>query len=50
MAKVQITLKIDEDLLRRIREIGLDPSDYLERAARTQFEKMQGGSIKPKND
>ena len=45
MGKVEIKIKIDEKLLEKITGIGLDVSDYLERAARHQYEKMQGGPI-----
>jgi hypothetical protein len=45
MAKVEITIKIDEKLLEKITGIGLNVSDYLEGAARRQYEKMQGGPI-----
>ena len=46
MGKVEITIKIDEKFLEKITGIGLDISEYLEKAGRHQYEKMQGGPIK----
>jgi hypothetical protein len=45
MGKVEIKIRIDETLLARITEMGLDVSDYLERAAKKNYEKMHGGPI-----
>ena len=46
MGKVEIKIKIDKLFLEKITEMGLDISEYLEKAGRHQYEKMQGGPIK----
>ncbi len=46
MGKVEIKIKIDEKVLEKITGMGVDVSEYMEKAAKHQYEKMQGGPIK----
>ena len=45
MERVELTVKIDRRLVDRLQETGLDVSEYLEAAAKKQFETMQGGAL-----
>jgi len=42
MGKVEVTVKLDEKLIQRLKEVGFDISDYAEMSMKAQLERMQG--------
>lgn len=45
MGKVKLVIRVDEAIIRRYEEIGVDISEAAEAALKTRIETMQGKSI-----
>ncbi|HDN62684.1 type II toxin-antitoxin system CcdA family antitoxin [Candidatus Bathyarchaeota archaeon] len=42
MGKVEVTIKLDEKLVQRLKEVGFNISEYAEWSMKLQLERMQG--------
>jgi len=42
VGKVEVTIKLDEKLVQRLKEVGFNISEYAEWSMKLQLERMQG--------